>query len=655
MDALPGLPLTLHLSCSLPSSSINGRPLRFLWLLFTILISWLSSHCDGACQKPFTCGFYSLAYPFGGRNSGCGDPALQLDCDSYLGMPLINISGHQYYIRLPTVFSAENSSQSMTIIDNNLWGSSCDPSSSNNTAQFWSSPQFHIANDYKNITLGEQCEQEILPSNASKLECSDDWYYIPTSNLSLATPAYCKSYVQLPVNIDPKLPRSMSLTEIVQQGFEIEWNFSRGCENCVSRNGTCNYNTRTMKPFCQMEDAILNLSNSGSKFKSISFVFILGILGSALLIVALLLAIAHRKNNSTFGRQVLRGKRGNSRSISQVETFLHNFVHQMPTRYSYSNIKEITNNFAHKLGKGGFGEVYRGSLASGSLVAVKMLDQSRESETQFMNEVTTLGRIHHIHLVRLLGYCFEGLTSALVYEYMANGSLDRFILANKGKGQILSWDQLYSIALGSARGIAYLHNECRSRIIHFDIKPHNILLDEEFTAKVADFGLAKLCGRTDDHVSMTTARGTPGYVAPELWSRNSGPVTDKSDVYGFGMMILEMVGGRKNVDLQVSRSSQFYFPDWAIKLVERGELRTRLREIELSDAEEVKARSLVKVGLWCIQHISIARPSMMRVLQMLEGDVDDIPNPPTPFDSRPRPAPFSSSEESSSIGIETAS
>ncbi|GLJ09825.1 hypothetical protein SUGI_0116560 [Cryptomeria japonica] len=445
MDALPGLPLTLHLSCSLPSSSINGRPLRFLWLLFTILISWLSSHCDGACQKPFTCGFYSLAYPFGGRNSGCGDPALQLDCDSYLGMPLINISGHQYYIRLPTVFSAENSSQSMTIIDNNLWGSSCDPSSSNNTAQFWSSPQFHIANDYKNITLGEQCEQEILPSNASKLECSDDWYYIPTSNLSLATPAYCKSYVQLPVNIDPKLPRSMSLTEIVQQGFEIEWNFSRGCENCVSRNGTCNYNTRTMKPFCQMEDAILNLSNSGSKFKSISFVFILaaGILGSALLIVALLLAIAHRKNNSTFGRQVLRGKRG--------------------------------------------------------------------------------------------------------------------------------------------------------------------------------------------------------------------PVTDKSDVYGFGMMILEMVGGRKNVDLQVSRSSQFYFPDWAIKLVERGELRTRLREIELSDAEEVKARSLVKVGLWCIQHISIARPSMMRVLQMLEGDVDDIPNPPTPFDSRPRPAPFSSSEESSSIGIETAS
>ncbi|XP_059072426.1 rust resistance kinase Lr10-like [Cryptomeria japonica] len=283
-----------------------------------------------------------------------------------------------------------------------------------------------------------------------------------------------------------------------------------------------------------------------------------------------------------------------------------------------------------------------------------MLDQSRESETQFMNEVTTIGRIHHIHLVRLLGYCFEGCTSALVYEYMANGSLDRFIFGSTGGGQIPNWDQLYSIALGAARGIAYLHNECHSRIIHFDIKPHNILLDEEFTVKVADFGLAKLSGRRDDHVSMTAARGTPGYVAPEVWSRNFGPVTDKSDVYSFGMMLLEMVGGRKNVDVQASHSSQFYFPDSAIKLLERGELRTRLRERDLSDAEEARARSLTKVGLWCIQYNSRDRPSMMRVLQMLEGDADDIPNPPIPFDARLRPALFSASEESSSIAIEAA-
>ncbi|XP_059072862.1 rust resistance kinase Lr10-like [Cryptomeria japonica] len=283
-----------------------------------------------------------------------------------------------------------------------------------------------------------------------------------------------------------------------------------------------------------------------------------------------------------------------------------------------------------------------------------MLDHSRQSETQFMTEVATIGRIHHFHLVRLLGYCFEGVTSALVYKYMANGSLDKFIFAGKEKDQVLNWNQLYSIAFGAARGIAYLHNGCHNRIIHFDIKPHNILLDKEFIAKVGDFGLAKLCGRRDDHVSMTAARVTPGYVAPEVWSRNLGPVTDKSDVYSFGMMLLEMVGGRKNIDVQLSRSSQFYFPEWAFKLIENGELRTRMREREISGADEAKARSLAKVGLWCIQYNSTDRPSMMRVLQMLEGGADDIPNPPTPFSARPPAAPFSASEESSTIEIETA-
>ncbi|XP_059072860.1 rust resistance kinase Lr10-like [Cryptomeria japonica] len=379
-----------------------------------------------------------------------------------------------------------------------------------------------------------------------------------------------------------------------------------------------------------------------------------GIIGSASLIIALLLEIAYRKKMFFFNHEVPGRKRDNLRSISKVETFLNSYVDEMQTRYSYSSLKKITNNFAHKLGEGGFGVVYKGKLPSGTLVAVKMLDHSRQSETQFMTEVATIGRIHHFHLVRLLGYCFEGVTSALVYKYMANGSLDKFIFAGKEKDQVLNWNQLYSIALGAARGIAYLHNGCHNRIIHFDIKPHNILLDKEFIAKVGDFGLAKLCGRRDDHVSMTAARGTPGYVAPEVWSRNLGPVTDKSDVYSFGMMLLEMVGGRKNIEVHVSRSSQFYFPEWAFKLIENGELRTRLREREISGADEAKARSLAKVGLWCIQYNSTDRPSMMRVLQMLEGDADDIPNPPTPFSARPPSAPFSASEESSTIEIETA-
>ncbi|KAH9306291.1 hypothetical protein KI387_010695, partial [Taxus chinensis] len=354
--------------------------------------------------------------------------------------------------------------------------------------------------------------------------------------------------------------------------------------------------------------------------------------GSTLiLITTLLLAVVYRKRSSSSKLHLM-----NSTS-SKVEKFLEDYTHQMPTRYSYPELKKITNNFADKLGEGGFGVVYKGKLARGNLVAVKILDQSRHSESQFMNEVATLGTIHHFHLVRLLGYSFEGFRSALLYEYMANGSLEKFIFV---EGDVLGWEQLYSIALGAARGIAYLHDECNRRIIHFDIKPHNILLDADFTPKVADFGLAKLWGKGSDHISITATRGTPGYVAPELWSRNLGPVTDKSDVYSFGMLLLEMAGRRRNIDVRASRSSQLYFPEWAFKLIEKGELETRLKErgsTEMGSEDEEKVRRMTKVGLWCIQYNSNDRPSMSRVVQMLEGNGDDVTNPPMPFNSTPSP------------------
>lgn len=236
---------------------------------------------------------------------------------------------------------------------------------------------------------------------------------------------------------------------------------------------------------------------------------------------------------------------------------------------------------------------------------------------------------------------------------MLNGSLEKFLFARKEKGQTLSSEQLYSIALGAAHGIAYLHDDCDKRIIHFDIKPHNILLDADFTPKVSDFGLAKPYGKGDDHISMTAGRGTPGYVAPEVCDRDLGPVTDKSDVYSFGMLLLEIVGGRKNMDWKVSRSSQFYFPEWAFKLLERGELGIKLRgaEGEMESENEEKTRRLVKVGLWCIQYNSSDRPCMSRVVQMLEGIGDDVTDPPLPLNSwaEPEKPPISSPVNSFSV------
>jgi len=170
-----------------------------------------------------------------------------------------------------------------------------------------------------------------------------------------------------------------------------------------------------------------------------------------------------------------------------------------------------------------------------------------------------VGMTCHVNLVRLLGYCSQPSRRALVYEYLVNGSLEKYI--HEDRDDELNWKQLYSIALGTARGIAYLHDECRNHILHFDIKPHNVLLDGNFLPKVADFGLAKISDREESHISVAN-RGTLGYVSLELWSGMYGHVTDRSDVYSYGMLVMEMVGGRKNIDFlnKESKSSKFFYP-----------------------------------------------------------------------------------------------
>ncbi|XP_042483734.1 rust resistance kinase Lr10-like [Macadamia integrifolia] len=251
-----------------------------------------------------------------------------------------------------------------------------------------------------------------------------------------------------------------------------------------------------------------------------------------------------------------------------------------PTRYSYSQLKKFTNKFSSKLGEGGYGTVYKGIIHRNGVkipVAVKLL-KSKQSQKQFMNEVATVGNVHHNHLISLLGYCAQGDKRALVYEFMENGSLDKYIYTSrKEEGetghtstfQPLSHKQMHAIALETGRGILYLHQGCRNRILHCDIKPHNVLLDSNFTAKVSDFGLARMIDKYHNHVSLTRAQGTPGFVAPEIWLKNYGPVTEKSDVYSYGMLLLEMVGGRKNYDLEVNDESisQVYFPIWAFNKV----------------------------------------------------------------------------------------
>ncbi|XP_020081758.1 rust resistance kinase Lr10-like [Ananas comosus] len=341
-------------------------------------------------------------------------------------------------------------------------------------------------------------------------------------------------------------------------------------------------------------------------------------------------------------------------SIDIVEKFLRDQQMISPKRYCYTDIIAITGHFREKLGQGGFGLVFRGALLSGQHVAIKILRNSQFNGEDFINEVSTIGRINHVNIVRLVGFCSEGSKRALVYEYMPKGSLDKYIFSARGtSNRPFSWDKLNKIALGVARGIDYLHRGCDMQILHFDIKPHNILLDHHFNPKVSDFGLAKLYPKDYSLVSLSATRGTIGYIAPELVSRNFGIVSDKSDVYSFGMLLLEMAGGRRNVDKTMENTSRVYYPSWIYdQLAQNNGIIEINNNMEIHEIE----RKLCKVGLWCIQMKSSNRPSMDKVVEMLEGDTDNLQMPPRPFFSSSQPiSARQSSIQSTSIELSTIS
>ncbi|XP_062079022.1 rust resistance kinase Lr10-like [Humulus lupulus] len=310
----------------------------------------------------------------------------------------------------------------------------------------------------------------------------------------------------------------------------------------------------------------------------------------------------------------------------KIEKFLEDYIALKPSRYTYADVKNITNNFKDKLGEGAYGTVFKGKLSNDIHVAVKILNSvSKGNGEEFINEVATIGQIHHVNVVRLVGYCADGFRRALVYEFLPNDSLEKYILKQRPTGNenySLSLEKLFDIALGTAKGIEYLHQGCDKRILHFDIKPHNILLDHNFKPKIADFGLAKLCSKDQSIVSMTTARGTIGYIAPEVFSRNFGNVSYKADVYSFGMLLLEIVGGRKNDNM-----NEIYYPEWIFNLLNEGrDLRIYIDEV----GDGMIAKKLAIIGLQCIQWHPIDRPTMKVVVQMLEGN-EELSMPPNPF------------------------
>ncbi|CAM0878699.1 unnamed protein product [Alopecurus aequalis] len=342
---------------------------------------------------------------------------------------------------------------------------------------------------------------------------------------------------------------------------------------------------------------------------------------AVLLFPCIYVLILHRRGKRLW---FLLCKTTSSKTERNYEAMLVSYGSLAPKRYMYSEVMKITSSRSDQLGRGGYGVVFKGRLHDGRLVAVKFLHDCKGNGDEFVNEVMSIGRTSHVNVVSLHGFCLEGSKRALIYEYMSNGSLDMYIYSKNPK-EILGWERLYEIAIGIARGLEYLHHSCNMRIVHFDIKPQNILLDKDFSPKIADFGLAKLCHTKESRVSMTGARGTIGFIAPEVHSRTFGVVSTKSDVYSYGMMLMEMVGGRRNVKTIVEKSSEKYFPDWIHDHLEQED---GLEACEVTREIEEIARKMILIGLWCIQVIPVYRPTITKVLEMFERSLDDLDMPP---------------------------
>ncbi|XP_047956485.1 rust resistance kinase Lr10-like isoform X2 [Salvia hispanica] len=326
---------------------------------------------------------------------------------------------------------------------------------------------------------------------------------------------------------------------------------------------------------------------------------------------------------------IYKFRRRHLSEYSIIESYLQSDNKLLPIRYSYSDIKRMTRGFQEKLGEGGYGCVYKGKFRSGHDVAIKMLGNAGGSGSDFMNEIATIGRIHHVNVVKLVGYVVEDSKRGLIFDFMPNGSLDKYLL-NQERMSSLNWATKFDIAVGIARGLEYLHRGCGIQILHFDIKPHNILLDHNFIPKISDFGLAKLCSVEKETVTLIAARGTIGYVAPELINRGIGRVSSKADVYSFGMLLIEMVGLNRELRGNNDDSTK-YFPYWIYDHINQGE-EIEIEKVEQNnntDENEV-IRKMTIVALWCIQMSPDNRPSMNQVLGMLESDVEQLQIPKIP-------------------------
>ncbi|EEF36092.1 kinase, putative [Ricinus communis] len=587
----------------------------FLLLIFLFTASEVESRIlQDICSS--SCGYIKISYPFRLNNdpATCGDPGYEISCND--NKPILEFHSGKYYVN-----QISYDKHIIRLVDVNLANGSCNlPYISVSVDEVRGDSRYRglVSSTFTSFF---RCSSEINDQAYRDVPCfsgNGSHVYVSYSTYVISDlQGSCSFISRVPTIYQNVLyPSYQSILQLMALGFDLEWSVE--CRDCIADGGICSLSSVGTPNVYECYYSGIYIPAAVSLIFAAIWDILLAINLIARFVVAPIVIVGF----------LIHKYRTQKKTEESKENLLPNEPSMMPRRYSYSDIIAITNNFKDKIGKGGFGTVYKGQLPDGFLVAVKMLGDSKFSDKDFIDEVSTIGKIHHANVVQLVGFCSEGSYHALLFEYIARGSLDKHIFSREAEFQPFSWEKRLQIAIGTARGIEHLHVGCDVCILHFDIKPHNVLLHHNFIPKVSDFGLAKFYPKENDFVSVSTARGTIGYIAPELISKNLGSVSCKSDVYSYGILLLEMVGGRRNINPNGNSSGKVHFASWVYDhLNEGGDL-----ELEsVNEAEAAIAKKLCIVGLWCINKNSSDRPSMTKVVEMLEGKIDDLQLPPSPL------------------------
>ncbi|CAL4977683.1 unnamed protein product [Urochloa decumbens] len=620
---------------------MHSRLLMLLAILATVqqLSTAVNATAADSDCPPVTCGNLTITYPFSlaGRDTSCGPPAFQLKCNNSASDGAF--LGRTSYMR---VLGIDYGSRSLVAVHVLVAADAACTVIFNVSSAFAITDRFTISPSNRELYVMSKCGGTLPPAgavavtNCANGNSSRTFAYLGGGYGTGTPPANdgrCELAVFPVLGSEAEGSTASDYRRLIRSGFKLEWEPVGDCNACRASGGRCRYDANTAAFACLCSDGGLQASTcDGKRKRKLALTVSLSIMASLAFICMAWLMYRHKQK---FRSGVWKAY---STDRSNEEEVLRRCGSFAPKRYRYSELKKITKSFKEKLGEGGYGVVFRGNLRDGRMVAVKLLKGSKGNGEDFVNEVISIGQTSHVNIVSLLGFCLEGSKRALVYEYMPNGSLEKYIYSE----QTIAWEMLLKIAIGIARGLEYLHQGCNTRIIHFDIKPHNILLDSEFCPKIADFGLAKLCHLNGSILSTAEARGTIGFIAPEVFSRAFGAVSTKSDVYSYGMMLLEMVRGKNNLKELADNSSETFFPHYLY-----DHLVKEIQSCQVAHGTEEIERKLTSVGLCCIQMAPESRPSMSRVIEMLERSANELEIPSKPF----LYSPFQSTNASSTTSV----